>query len=207
MPVSSEPVQQAAPKSPHLMQVPPVQRVCEALQDPAPGLEPQQGKPGPPQAPHEPLLQIPSPKPTQAVPAAMQIPATQQPPDEHTFASQHGVPGKPQLIDPPLPLCIPPPAPPAPPPLATAVASRPLPPLPMNPAIPPAPGCAGARSAATLPSPADASIVLELLQPCSARAATATTITILGLGTLTMISLQRKRTRAQSDRLAPIMRR
>ena len=72
-------VQQGPPRSPHFAQVPALHFVLGAVHTlllP----EVQQGRPGPPQVPHAPLLQMPLPRPTQTPPTVMQIPETQQPP-------------------------------------------------------------------------------------------------------------------------------
>src|SRR5512138_124721 len=128
--------QQGEPSSPHWVQVPALQVVPAAVQTPVP----QQGKPAPPQVPQAPALQVPSPKPTQAPPGAMQIWDTQQPSPLQPLPSQQGRPGWPQAGTelPPLPALLPP-TPPAPPP-------APIPPppwtgmlLPPRPAPPPVP--------------------------------------------------------------------
>jgi len=176
-PAPVEPAQQVVPRSPQVTQVPPLHRVCEAVHTPVLGFEPQQGRPGPPQAPQAPLLQIPPPRPTQLPPGAMQMLLTQQPPPEHWFPSQQAVPGKPQVAEPPLPPCAPPPVPPSPmPPLPSAV--LPAPPSPAKPPAPPFPGCTGASFPAALPSFVDASILLEPPQPVPTKTATTEPITI-----------------------------
>ena len=170
-------VQQVVPRSPHLAQVPPLHRVCEAVHSPALGFAPQQGMPGPPQDPQAPLLQVPPPRPTQLPPGAMQMLLTQQPPPEHCFPSQQLVPGRPHVAEPPFPPWAPPPVPPSPmPPLPIAV--PPAPPSPAKPPAPPLPGCTGASSSATPPSLVDASILLDPPQPDPTRTATTKPMTI-----------------------------
>jgi hypothetical protein len=169
-------VQQAAPSVPQLAHTPDAHRVAEAVQTPLLGVVPQHGSPGPPQAPHAPLLQIPLPSPTQAAPADMQMLATQQPPEAQPLSSQQGMPGPPQVaLLPPAPV-----APPIPPSwLAVA------PPLPV-PRPPPAPAGCPSPSTPGVPPWARAPDVPELLHPMTASAATARVIPIdqdpLGIG-------------------------
>jgi hypothetical protein len=120
-------VQQGPPRSPHLAQVPEVHLVPGDVHVPL-VLDPQHGKPGPPQVPQAPALHVPPPRFTQVPPTAMQIPETQHPPPLHVLASQHGVPGSPQR---PGPVPPDPGAPPKDPPLP----GRP-PPLPSTPPLP-----------------------------------------------------------------------
>lgn len=72
---------------------------------PEPEAPVQHGKPGPPQVPQVPALQVPPPAPTQVLPTAMQIPDTQQPPALQLLPSQQGVPGCPHVgeSEPPFP--------------------------------------------------------------------------------------------------------
>ncbi len=84
--------QQGEPSSPHLVQLPPLHTELGEVHTLAPVLLVQQGRPGPPQVPHTPLLQIPPPSPTQEPPSAMQIPETQQPPPVQVLPSQQGSP-------------------------------------------------------------------------------------------------------------------
>jgi hypothetical protein len=112
--------QHGLPSSPHLAQLPPVHLVSGAVHTPAPELEAQQGKPGPPQGPHAPAEHVPPPRPTQVAPTDMQMLVTQQPPLLQPLPSQHGMPASPQAtttVVPPAPGCAPPApgcAPPAP---------------------------------------------------------------------------------------------
>jgi hypothetical protein len=109
-PVPLLPMQQGPPRSPHLPQVPPLQRVLGAVHAP-PDPDEQQARPGPPQLPHAPALHRPPPRPTHDPPGAMQIPDTQQPPLLHAFPAQHGVPGAPHVPVAPPPPAVPPVAP------------------------------------------------------------------------------------------------
>ena len=79
--------QQAEPKSPHLVQMPFAHWVPGAVHEPA---VPQHGNPAAPHDPHAPALQVPPPMVTQVPPSAMQMPATQQPPEPHAFPLQQG---------------------------------------------------------------------------------------------------------------------
>jgi hypothetical protein len=89
---SPTPTQHCVPRSPHVVQVPAVQTVPAEVQAPVAGLVPQHACPAPPQLPHDPAAQIP-PRFTQALPWAMQIPDTQQPPPPQALPAQHCVPG------------------------------------------------------------------------------------------------------------------
>jgi hypothetical protein len=72
------PAQQESPALPQETQVAPLQRVPPAVHA-APG---QQGWPGPPHAPQDPLAQLPGTRP-QAAPAATHVQPTQHPPPLH----------------------------------------------------------------------------------------------------------------------------
>jgi hypothetical protein len=99
------------------MQLPELQVVLGAVHAPVPELVAQHDRPGPPQLPQIPALQMPSPKPEQSPPLAMQIPETQHPPPLQPLPTQHGVPGSPQAatLPPSLPPCPAPPVPKMPP--------------------------------------------------------------------------------------------
>jgi hypothetical protein len=130
----ADPAQQAPPSSPHLAQMPLVQRVPGAVH-PVFGSVPQQGRPGPPQVPHTPALHTPPPRLAHTPPSDMQMPDTQQPPPAQEFPVQHGKPGWPQIaLLPPVPGATPPSTTPplAAPPLPT------MPPVPTT--TPPEPG-------------------------------------------------------------------
>ncbi len=89
----AELAQQGVPRWPQAVHFPALQVVLGAVHAPLAGLDPQQGRPGPPQLPQLPAEQTPSPRPTQVAPALMQIPATQHPPPSQLLPSQHTVPG------------------------------------------------------------------------------------------------------------------
>jgi hypothetical protein len=105
--------QQPRPRSPHLVQTPPLLQVVPgAVHEPAAELPPQQGSPAPPQVPQTPALHTPPPAPTQVPPGIIQIPETQQPPPLQVLPAQQEKPGSPQVTP---PLSTPPPvAPPTP---------------------------------------------------------------------------------------------
>jgi homeobox protein ESX1 len=134
---------------PQTAQLPPWQRVLEAVQ-----MEPpQQVCPGPPQVPQAPIVQMPATPPPQALPWATQMLLTQQPLPPQALPGQQACPGPPQAgpsafgasaagtstgasvtPEPPLPLT--PPVPPLPP-VVVVPPEPPLPPLPPVPPVPP----------------------------------------------------------------------
>jgi hypothetical protein len=92
-PVQTPPAQQASPALPHETQVLllMLQRVLAAVHM-LPG---QQGWPGPPQAPHDPAVQVPGTVPPQLAPPATQEQPTQQPPPAQELPGQQALPGMP----------------------------------------------------------------------------------------------------------------